>query len=117
MLKLDFNLERTPTAESEPPAESAIAGKKIVFTGKMVQGSRKEMQAQARKLGASVQKAVSAKTDLLVCGAKVGATKIAKAEKAGVKIVSEKNYLKKIERSTSNIQHPTSNNEQRTIKR
>jgi len=111
MLKLKFNLAKTPLAASQPPAKSAIAGKKIVFTGKMAQGSRKEMQAKARKLGALVQSAVSAKTDMLVCGAKVGATKIAKAEKSGVAIVSETEYLGRIERSTSNIQRSTSNME------
>ena len=104
MFKLNFNLERTPQTVSDSPVQSAIAGKKIVFTGKMAHGSRKEMQAQARKLGATVQSAVSGKTDMLVCGGKVGATKIAKAEKVGVEIISEEDYLQKIERSTSNIE-------------
>ena len=93
MLNLNFNLERTPQTVSDSPVQSPIAGKKIVFTGKMAHGSRKEMQAQARKLGAVIQKAVSGKTDMLVCGAKVGATKIAKAQKAGVTIISETEYL------------------------
>jgi DNA ligase (NAD+) len=103
MLKLNFNLERTPQTVSDSPVQSAIAGKKIVFTGKMAQGNRKEMQALARKLGATVQKAVSGKTDMLVCGAKVGAAKIAKAEKAGIAIISEDEYLVMIEHPTSNI--------------
>ncbi|MDM8539626.1 DNA ligase [Desulfococcaceae bacterium HSG9] len=97
MLKLNFNLERTPQTVSDSPVQSAITGKKIVFTGKMAHGNRKEMQAQARKLGATVQKAVSGKTDMLVCGAKVGAAKIAKAEKADVAIISETEYLLMIE--------------------
>jgi len=112
MLKLNFNLERTPQAVSDAPVQSPIAGKKIVFTGKMAQGNRKEMQALARKLGAVVQSAVSGKTDMLVCGAKVGATKIGKAEKTGVTIVSETEYLLMIEHPTSNVQHRIMNDEQ-----
>ena len=73
-------------------SDSAIAGKGIVFTGKMQQGSREAMQAEARKLGAKVQTAVSGKTDLLVCGEKVGAAKIKKAEALGVTIVTEAEY-------------------------
>ncbi|MCF8068326.1 MAG: DNA ligase [Desulfobacterales bacterium] len=93
MLALGFNLEKTSLAGERETPDSPISGKYIVFTGKMLQGSREEMQTSARKLGAKVQTAVSANTDFLVCGEKVGATKIAKAEKSGAAIISEKEYL------------------------
>ncbi len=93
MLKLQFNLARTPTQSEAASIDSPIAGKKVVFSGKMLQGSREEMQAAARGLGASVQSAVSGSTDYLVCGEKVGAGKLAKAQKLGVTILSESEYI------------------------
>ena len=93
MLALDFNLERTARADDMGPSAGPLAGLGIVFTGKMSQGSREAMQAEARRRGARVQTAVSGKTDLLVCGEKVGASKIKKAEQRGVRIISEAAYL------------------------
>ena len=93
MLDLNFNLQRTPLAADQEPVDSPIADKGIVFTGKMVHGDRQTMQAQARELGARVQTAVSGSTDYLVCGEKVGASKMNKAEKLGVAILTEEQYL------------------------
>lgn len=93
MLSLNFNLLRTPSAAAIGTVESPIAGKGVVFSGKMAQGTRETMQAQARALGASVQTAVGGKTDYLVCGENVGAVKIDKARKLGVKILTEKEYF------------------------
>jgi DNA ligase (NAD+) len=92
MLDLEFALEKTPLAAERKEQQSAISGKKIVFTGKMVRGSREEMQARARELGAVVQSAVSGSTDLLVCGEKVGQSKLQKAQAAGVAILAEDEY-------------------------
>ncbi len=93
MLKLQFNLSRTPTHSEAASINSPIAGKKVVFSGKMQQGNRDEMQAAARKLGATVQSAVSGSTDYLVYGEKVGAGKLTKAEKLGVTVLSESEYF------------------------
>jgi len=92
MLGLGFNLRRTPLASEVADTDSPVAGKGIVFTGKMTNMSREDMQAEARGLGARVQTAVSGKTDYLVCGAKVGAKKMGKAAKLGVKVLSEAEY-------------------------
>jgi len=93
MLNLGFNLERTPLASEQAAVDSPIAGKGIVFTGKMNRGDRNAMQAQARDLGARVQTAVSGSTTFLVCGENVGAVKIAKAKQLGVAILTEDEYL------------------------
>jgi len=90
-------LEKTALVQEMEAADNAIADKGIVFTGKMQQGSREAMQAEARRLGSRVQTAVSGKTDLLVCGEKVGAAKITKARALGVTIVSETEYLAMVE--------------------
>jgi DNA ligase (NAD+) len=93
MLDLGFNLEPTPLKKELATLDSPIKDKGIVFTGKMVQGTREEMQNMARKQGANVQTSVSGATDYLVCGEKVGAKKIAQAEKLGTTVISEQEFL------------------------
>jgi DNA ligase (NAD+) len=96
MLLLGFNLDRTPLLSETHSIETPLSGKKVVFTGKMLKGARKKMQAKARELGAVVQTSVSGATDLLVCGQKVGAAKRGKAIKLGVQIISEEEYFRLI---------------------
>lgn len=98
MLDLGFTLQRTPLSSEQEAIDSPIAGKGIVFTGKMTRGSRNDMQSQARALGARVQTAVSGSTDYLVCGEKVGASKTGKAKRLGVAILTETQYLAMIGR-------------------
>jgi DNA ligase (NAD+) len=93
MLDLGFNLLHTPLASAQAAVDSPIKGKGIVFTGKMIHGSREAMQADARALGARVQTAVSGTTDYLVCGEKVGASKMNKAAALGVTVLTEDQYL------------------------
>ena len=92
---LDFNLDKTPliTELKESGILSPIAGKQIVFTGTMIHGKRPEMQAEAKKLGAKVGSAVTGKTDYLVTGEKVGASKISAADSKGIKVLTEDEYL------------------------
>lgn len=96
MFGMGFNLERTPLVTRKAAAQSPIAGKHLVFTGKMQGGSREAMQSQARRLGANVQSAVSGNTDLLICGEKVGAGKLDKARRLNVEIISEEDYYRLI---------------------
>ena len=92
MLDLGFQIQATPLAGTSTPEETPIAGKNIVFTGKMLHGSRVQMQTQARQMGANVQTAISSKTDLLIYGEKAGAKKIDQARRLGVRLVSEDEY-------------------------
>lgn len=94
LFSLGFNLVRTPLATTEEgPGEGPLAGMLVVFTGAMQSGSREDMKKQAKALGAKVGESITGKTDLLVCGEKVGAAKLNKAESLGVKIVKELEYL------------------------
>lgn len=90
-----FTLRRTGAAavESLSASGSAIAGKHLVFTGTMVSGSREDMEAGARAMGANVQSDVNGKTNYLICGKKVGASKTEKAAALGVAVISEAEYL------------------------
>jgi len=92
MLGLGFNLTQTPLVSEIKTITSPISNMKLIFTGKMVFGSRDEMKKNALQLGAKVQSSVSSKTDLLICGEKVGSAKVAKAEKLGVRVISEADY-------------------------
>jgi DNA ligase (NAD+) len=92
LLALGFTLERTAPVAASGSANSPLAGKNVVFSGKMQRGSREDMQAEARRLGAHVQSAVSSTTDYLICGEKVGATKRERATQLGVRTLSEEEY-------------------------
>jgi DNA ligase (NAD+) len=67
---------------------SEVAGKIVVFTGKLETMSRDEAKAQAERLGARAAGTVSAQTDLVVAGPGAGA-KLKQAEKHGVRVIDE----------------------------
>ncbi|SDJ47158.1 DNA ligase (NAD+) [Ferrimonas sediminum] len=90
---LGFNLAETPKASETNTTDSPIAGKTIVFTGKMIQGSRGDMEKKAKLLGAKPAKSVTGKTDYLVTGEKVGESKIKAAAEKGVQVLTEQQYL------------------------
>ena len=61
--------------------------------GKMLQGTRDDMQTRAKALGAVLASGVSKNLDLLVIGEKASPGKVGKAEKAGVQVMKEAEYL------------------------
>jgi DNA ligase (NAD+) len=57
---------------------------------------RSDLEKQAKSLGIKVSKSVSSKTDFLIIGENVGHSKMNKAKNNGVEILSESEYLKKL---------------------
>jgi DNA ligase (NAD+) len=87
-LGLNFTL-----SPEERPREGPLTGKTYVITGTLERFSREEAQARLEALGAKVTGSVSAKTTGLVVGEEPGASKLTKAQKAEVPILSEAELL------------------------
>jgi DNA ligase (NAD+) len=76
---------------TEEALDNPFNNKKIVLTGTLQTMARNDAKAQLEKLGANITSSISAKTDFLIAGEKAG-SKLAKAEKLGVKVLTEKEF-------------------------
>lgn len=83
----------TPKPGPKAATSSKVSGMTIVFTGTLEQMTRDEAKARAIALGAKVAGSVSKKTDLVVAGPGAG-SKLAEAEKLGVKVIDEDAWVK-----------------------
>ena len=84
----DLLSEVSPPRYEVETLASRVAGKTVVFTGKLETMSREEAKAQAERLGAKAAGSVSAKTDLVVAGPGAG-TKLKKAAELGIEVIDE----------------------------
>ncbi|WP_298738145.1 NAD-dependent DNA ligase LigA [uncultured Psychrobacter sp.] len=75
-----------------------LDGQTWVITGALASMARDEAKAKLQALGAKVVGSVSAKTTALLAGEKAG-SKLTKAEKLGVKVVGEDEFLVMLEES------------------
>ena len=71
-----------------------LAGKSFVITGTLQSMSRDQAAEKIRALGGTFQTSVGKDTTYLVAGGKVGASKLAKAERYGTKVIDEAVFIK-----------------------
>lgn len=71
-----------------------LAGKSFVITGALQSMSRDQAAEKIRALGGTFQTSVGKDTTYLVAGGKVGASKLARAEKYGTKVIDEAVFMK-----------------------
>ena len=90
-----FELEKTILINDIELFDNPFQNKKIVFTGAMSH-SRAQLEKDAKLHGISVAKSVSSKTDFLIVGENVGQSKMINAKKHNVEIMTESEYLKKL---------------------
>jgi DNA ligase (NAD+) len=76
------------SGEEDKPVEGPLTGKQYVVTGTLEKYSREEAKAALEALGAKVSDNVSKKTTGVVVGESPG-SKVAKAQKAGVPLLTE----------------------------
>jgi DNA ligase (NAD+) len=81
-----------------PAAAQVLAGKTLVVTGTLVRFTRGEIESRIRQLGGRAAGSVSKRTDYLVAGENAG-SKLAKARKLGVEVLTEQQFLELIGQS------------------
>jgi DNA ligase (NAD+) len=87
--KLGLEVAAAARADGTGP----LAGRTFVFTGTLEEFSREEAERLVQSLGGRASSTVSKKTSYVVAGAEAG-SKLARAEKLGVKVISEKEFKK-----------------------
>lgn len=75
---------------------NALEGKSVVISGKFAGMSRDDMKALVEKHGGRNLAAVSANVDFIVAGDNMGPAKRQKAEKLGVRIIDENEFMRMI---------------------
>ena len=79
----------------EDVGEGPFTGQTFVFTGRLERMARPEAEALAAKLGGKAGATVSKKTNYVVAGAEAG-SKLEKAQKLGVKVLTEDEFLEMV---------------------
>lgn len=80
------------------PAGDRLVGQNIIVTGSFATPQRRtELEKMVEDNGGKLQSGVNAKTNFVVAGEKPGASKVQKAEKLGIKIITEADFLAMLE--------------------
>ena len=80
-------------AEVAEQQSNILEGKNVVVSGKFTLHSRDELKALIELHGGKNQSGVSSNTDFIVAGENMGPAKLQKAEKLGVKILPEQEFV------------------------
>ncbi|MCJ7791914.1 MAG: helix-hairpin-helix domain-containing protein, partial [Dehalococcoidia bacterium] len=99
--KAGVRLEREKVKEAQPE-ELPLAGLEFVLTGKLESLSRSEAEAKIKALGGKAGSDVTKKTSYVVVGADPG-SKLAKAEKLGIKTLNEAEFLALLDKAVGKL--------------
>jgi DNA ligase (NAD+) len=88
--KLGLRLE---AGEEARPPEGPLTGETYVITGTLERFTREEAAAELEARGAKISNSVSGKTAGLIVGEEPGASKLTKAQRAGVRLLTEADLL------------------------
>jgi DNA ligase (NAD+) len=89
-------LQMEQIEEMHAVEDNKLDGKSFVVSG-VFSISRDELKSKIEQFGGKNVSAISGKTDYLLAGDKMGPAKLAKAEKLGVQIIGEEEFLELIE--------------------
>ena len=79
----------------ETSADGVFSGQSVVLTGSLEHFKRSEAQKIIENQGGVCQSSVTAKTTLVIAGAEAG-SKLAKAQKLGIKIIDETEFMQMV---------------------
>ena len=82
--------------EINPLSSNKLEGKSFVVSGVFAHFSRDAIKESIELNGGKNVSAISAKTDYVVAGDKMGPEKLKKAEKLGIKIITEEEYIEMV---------------------
>lgn len=88
----EYGLQLTLTADKMQPKSDKLAGLVMVVSGTFEGYSRDGIKDTIEQHGGKVVGSVSGKTDYVVAGADMGPAKLEKAQKLGVKIITEQDF-------------------------
>ncbi|MCK5243516.1 NAD-dependent DNA ligase LigA [bacterium] len=91
--KLEKAKVNTKQLPGEARQEGELTGKMFVFTGELTIYTRNQAESRVKALGGRAAGSVSKKTDFVVAGPGAG-SKLEKAKKLGVKVITEQEFKK-----------------------
>ncbi|PWE00140.1 NAD-dependent DNA ligase LigA [Marinilabilia rubra] len=92
----EFGLQVEGTTEEEHSASDKLNGKTVVISGKFSKHSRDEIKQLIEAHGGKNTGSITGNTDILVAGENMGPSKREKADKQGITILNEDQFLKLI---------------------
>ena len=87
-------LQMAISAESNESVSDILAGKSIVISGVFAKHTRDEYKKMIEKNGGKNVGSISSKTDFILAGENMGPAKLEKANKLGIPIMNEDDFLK-----------------------
>lgn len=90
-------LQMKLSAQQEAQSTEILKGKSVVISGVFTQHSRDEYKLIIEQNGGKNVGSISAKTSFILAGENMGPSKLQKAEKLGIAIISEEEFLRMIQ--------------------